>query len=156
MGRIVDLFAEVAAAVEEGPGGLVLPPGDWERLGAGWEEADIEDILALVRDSLLQGELVDSADSLSARLLDFLGTYGEADAFAKAQAGQAVLTLETIGHLARRVDRLEEILEFFRDGEPPDRRGFDELRRRLANAGIEAEMEEERPPMTADVEDEDA
>jgi hypothetical protein len=49
-----------------------------------------------------------------------------------------------IGQLARRVDRVEEILEAFREDKGPDRRGFDELRRRLIDHGIETEMESGR------------
>jgi hypothetical protein len=154
MGRIVDLFAEVAAAIEEGPEGLVLPNEDRERLGADWPDADIEDAIALVRDNLLQGELLDCADSLSVRLIDLLGAFGEEAAFRTAQDGQAVVSLEVIGQLARRVDRLEEVLEVFRDGTPPDRRAFDVLRQRLADAGIEADMRDEWPGMNDDEDEE--
>ena len=140
MGRIVELCGEIAEAAEEGPDGLVLPPEVWDRLRVDWSDEDIEDALGLVHDSLLQSELVDSADSLSARLLELLGAYGEASAFRRAEAGTAVLTLEVIGQLARRVARLEEILEGYREGSPPDRRGFDALRRRLADVGIEEQM----------------
>jgi hypothetical protein len=34
-------------------------------------------------------------------------------------------------------------LESYREGAPPDRRGFDALQRRLMDSGIENEMEEE-------------
>jgi len=111
---------------------------------AEWSEDDIEDCLGLVHDSLLQAELVESADSLSARMLEVLGTFGEAEAFRKAADGKGVLAFEALGQLARRVGRLEEILEAFRDGAPPDRRGFDALQRRLADHGIEDEMERGR------------
>ena len=144
MGRIVDLCGEVAAEAEEGPEGLVLPNEAWERLRADWPDEDIEDALALVQDSLMQSELVESADSLSARLLDLLGAFGEPAAFRKAESGQAALSLEDIGQIARRVARLEEILETYREGTPPDRKGFDALRRRLADQGIEEEMEQAR------------
>jgi hypothetical protein len=146
MGRIADLFGEVAAAAEEGTDGLVLPPEAWDQLRAEWPDEDIDDALGLVRENLLQSELVDAADSLSARLLEVLGAFGEAGAYQRAVAGDARLSLDTIGHLARRVDRLEEILEVFRDGKPPDRRAFDELRRRLADLGIEAEMRRDSEP----------
>jgi hypothetical protein len=73
-------------------------------------------------------------------MLEVLGTFGNAASFSRAEAEGARLDLELIGHLARRVARLEEILEVYRDGKPPDRRGFDELRRRLADQGIEDEM----------------
>ena len=144
MGRIVDLCGEVAVEAEEGPEGLVLPNEAWERLRADWPDEDIEDALALVQDSLMQSELVESADSLSARLLDLLGAFGEPAAFRKAESGQAALSLEDIGQIARRVARLEEILETYREGTPPDRKGFDDLRRRLADQGIEEEMERAR------------
>src|SRR6185295_1677009 len=111
MGRIVDLCGEVAAAAEEGPDGLILPPDVWERLRADWDDEDIEDAMGLVHDSLLQAELVESADSLSARLVEVLGTFGNEAAFTNAAAGAGVVPLEGIGHLARRLARLEEILE---------------------------------------------
>ena len=141
MGRIVDLCGEIAAAAEEGPDGLILPPDVWERLRADWDDEDIEDALGLVHDSLLQAELVESADSLSARLVEVLGRFGGTSEFAKATADQGALSFEAIGQLARRVSRLEEILEAYREGAPPDRRGFDALQRRLADHGIEDEME---------------
>jgi hypothetical protein len=140
MGRIVDLCGEVAAAAEDGPEGLVLPADAWDKLRADWSDEDIEDALAFVKDSLLQSELVEAADSLSARLVEQLGTWGEAKAWASAVEGHASLSLEVIGQLARRVDRVEEILEAYRDDKGPDRKGFDELRRRLMDHGIESEM----------------
>jgi hypothetical protein len=140
MGRIVDLFGEVAAEADEGPEGLILPMDVWERLREDWKEEDIEDALTMVHESLLQGELVESADSLNCRLLDVLGEFGEATAFRRAEAGQGVLSIEIIGQLARRVARLEEVLEVYRDWAPPDRKRFDALRRRLMDVGIEKEM----------------
>ena len=140
MGRIVDLCGEVAAAADEGPEGLILPPDVWDRLRADWDDEDIEDALGLVTDSLLQAELVESADTLSARLVEVLGGFGEAAAFAQAAAGKGTMDFEVLGQLARRVARLEEVLETYRDGAPPDRRGFDALQRRLADHGIEEEM----------------
>src|SRR5712691_7329960 len=65
MGRIVDLCGEIAAAAEEGAEGLILPPEVWDRLRADWDDEDIEDAMGLVQDSLLQAELVESADSAS-------------------------------------------------------------------------------------------
>ena len=141
MGRIVDLCGEIAAAAEEGLEGLILPPDVWERLRADWDDEDIEDALGLVRDSLLQAELVESADALSARLVEVLGRFGETGAFQTATAGNGTLTFEAIGQLTRRVARLEEVLEAYREGASPDRRGFDALQRRLADHGIEEEME---------------
>jgi uncharacterized protein with von Willebrand factor type A (vWA) domain len=144
MGRIVDLFGEVAAEAEEGTEGLVLSPDAWDRLRGEWQDEDIEDALNLVQESLLQGELVDSADSLSARLVELLGGFGAEASFAQAAAGRGAVSIEEIAQLTRRVARLEEVLEIFRDGSPPDRAGFDALQRRLADLGIEREMEEGR------------
>ena len=140
MGRIVDLCGEIAAAAEEGTEGLILPPDVWERLRADWDDEDIEDALGLVTDSLLQAELVESADSLSARLVEVLGAFGEAAAFERATAGKGTVNFETLGQLTRRVARLEEVLETYREGAPPDRRGFDALQRRLADHGIEEDL----------------
>jgi hypothetical protein len=150
MGRIVELCGEIAAAAEEGTEGLILPPDVWERLRADWDDEDIEDALGLVTDSLLQAELVESADSLSARLVEVLGGFGEAAAFEQAAAGKATVPFETLGQLARRVARLEEVLETYREGAPPDRRGFDALQRRLADHGIEEDMGPDPIPPDAD------
>lgn len=141
MGRIAELCSEIVEMAEEGGEGLVLSPDAWDRLREEWTDEEIEDALGLVHDSQLLGDLVESADSLSARLLDLLGTFGEAAAFRRAEAGEARLPLEAIGQLARRVNRLEEVLEAYREGSPPDRRGFDALQRRLADVGIESEMQ---------------
>jgi hypothetical protein len=156
MGRIVDLFAEVAAEADVGAGGIALPPDVYERLRVDWEEEDIEDALKLVHETLLQGELVESTDSLSSRMVDVLGEFGSQKGFIRAQEGGAVLPIEVIGQLVRRVNRVEEVLEHFRDDPPPDRRGFDELRRRLMNLGIEKEMglDAEVLPSEADETDE--
>jgi hypothetical protein len=72
--------------------------------------------------------------------VDLLGAFGEEAAFHRAEEGAAPLTVDVIGKLARRVDRLEEILEAFREGTSPDRAGFDALRRRLMDVGIETDM----------------
>ena len=135
MGRIVDLCGDVAAAADEGPEGLVLPIEAWDRLREDWSDDDIEDALGLVKDLHLQSDLVEAADSLSARLVELLGTWGEAKAWAAAVEGHAA-----IRQLAHRLDRLEEVLELYRDQKGPDRRGFDELQRRLMDQGIEADM----------------
>src|SRR5262245_24684298 len=142
MGRIADLCGEVAAAADEGPDGLVLPAEAWDHLRREWSDEDIEDAMAFVRDSLLQGELVEAADSLSARLLEVLGAFGDEQSFALAVAGAAAVDLETLSHVARRVARLEDVLEVFREGNLPDRRSFDAFQRRLDNLGIEKEMSE--------------
>src|SRR5712692_3344100 len=107
MGRIVDLCGEIAAAAEEGPEGLILPPDVWDRLRADWEDEDIEDAMGLVHDSLLQAELVESADSLSARLIEVLGVLGAPAAYQKVEDDEAPLSLDVIGQIVRRVARLE-------------------------------------------------
>ena len=140
MGRIVDLFSEVASEAEVGPSGMILPPDAYERLRQDWEDEDIEDAVKLVHDKLLEGELAESADSLSARMVDVLGEYGSTRGFQRALEGGAVLSLDLIGQLARRVARLEEVLDSFRDDGHPDRRAFESLRRRLMDVGIEKEM----------------
>jgi len=159
MGRIVDLCGEIAAAAEEGPEGLILPPDVWERLRADWDDEDIDDALGLVHDSLLQAELVESADSLSARLVEVLGRFGDAGEFQKAAGDAGALTFEAIGQLTRRVARLEEVLEAYREGASPDRRGFDALQRRLADHGIEDEMQagraEDASPALAEGDDDE-
>ena len=141
MGRMVDLCGEVAAAADEGADGLVLSAEAWDRLRAEYSDEDIEDALAFVKDSLLQSELIEATDSLSARLVELLGSWGDPKAWAAAVSGHASVPLDVIGQLARRVDRVEEILETYRDDRGPDRKGFDELRRRLMDHGIETEME---------------
>ena len=146
MGRIVDLLGEIAAEADEGAEGLTLSPDGWDRFREEWSDEEIEDALNLVRENLLQGELLDAADSLSARLVEVLGSFGSLAAYQEAQAGQAKISLDAIGSLARRVERLEEVLEVFREGQPPDRRGFDALQSHLANLGIESEMKDELPP----------
>jgi hypothetical protein len=140
MGRIVDLCGEVAAVVDEGPEGLVLSVEAREQLLADWSDEEIDDALSFVTDSYLQSELVEAADSLSAHLVEVLGAYGDAKAYEGAAAGGAALDLDEIRKLAHRLGRLEEILDIFRDEAPPDRRGFDALRRRLLDHGIENEM----------------
>jgi antitoxin component HigA of HigAB toxin-antitoxin module len=144
MGRIVDLCSEIAESAEAGGEGLVLPPDVQARLRADWTDEDIDDALTLVHENLLHSELVDLADSLSARLLELLGSYGEAAAFHKVETGQAVLTVDVLGQIARRVARLEEVLESYHDRPAPNRRGFDALQRRLADHGIEDDMERSR------------
>jgi hypothetical protein len=155
MGRIVDLCGEVAAAVDQGPEGFVLPTDARERLLADWAEEDIEDALGFVSESFFQSELVEAADSLCARLLEMLGTYGDEKAFEGAAAGRATLGIDEIRQLAHRLDRLEEILDVFRDEAPPDRQAFDALQGRLLDQGIEKEMRSdgELPETTGSRED---
>ena len=154
MGRIADLCSEIVEMAEEGPEGLILSPDAWDRLRDEFTDEEIEDALGLVHDSQLLADLIESADSLSARLLELLGAFGEAAAFRRAEAGEARLPLEAIGQLVRRVDRLEGILEAYREGSPPDRRGFDALQRRLADVGIDSETEpDELEPRRRDLAD---
>ena len=158
MGRIADLCSEIAENAEEGPEGLTLSPDLWDRLRDDWEDEDIEDALNVVRDTFLQGALVESADSLSARLIDVLGAFGEEAAFKRAEQGKAHIPLDAIGQLARRVAPLEEILDAYREGSLPDRRGFDALQRRLALLGIEPDMYDDvvvRPAVEPEEDDEE-
>ena len=150
MGRIVELCGEIAAAADEGPEGLVLSPETWDKLRGTWPDEDIEDALGFVQDSILQSELVESADSLSARLVELLGTFGEAKAWAAAVEGHASISVDVIRQLAHRLERLEEILEAYREQKGPDRRGFDELQRRLMDQGIEEEMRPDWEKQTKD------
>ncbi len=143
MGRIADLCSEIAAAADEGEDGLVLPAEAREKLREQWSDADIEDALALVHAQSLQNDLVEVADSMSARLLELLGTWGEARGWTAAVEGHASVSIDVIRQLAHRLDQLEEILELFRDDKGPDRRAFDQLQRRLMDLGIEEEMRPE-------------
>ena len=154
MGRIADLCGEIAAAAEETPEGLVLAPDMWDRFREEWSDADIEDALGLVRDSLMLNELVESADSLSGRLVEVLGSYGDTRSFKQLEEGEAVIGIETVGQLARRVARLEEILESYRPGSS-DTSAFIALQHRLAEYGIEDELDEDPIPRHPDDEDDE-
>lgn len=143
MGRIVDLCTDVAAAVDEGPEGFVLSLEAREQFLKSWPDEDIDDALNFVTESLLQSELVEAADSLTARLLEVLGTYGEEKAFAEAVEGEAKLDVGVIRQIAHRLDRVEEILDVFREEASPDRKGFDALQKRLLDEGIEEDMRPE-------------
>jgi hypothetical protein len=155
MGRIADLCGEIAALAEEGPEGLLLAPDAREQLREHWSDEEIEDALGVVRDSLLLSELVESADSLSARLVELLGTWGDSRGWKLAVEGRATLSVEVIRQIAHRLDHLEEILEVYRDQKGPDRRGFDRLQRRLMDQGIEEEMRPDWPGAPRDRADED-
>ena len=155
MGRIVDLFAEVAAEAEVGAEGVEISPDTFERLRAEWEPEDIEDALQLVRETLLQGELVAASDSLSARLVEVLGDLSGAEVFAQAKIAGATLSLEVVGQLARRVAHLEEVLDHYRDEDAPDRSRFEALRRRLADFGIEEGMDVEEAAVLPPANEED-
>ena len=155
MGRIADLCGEIAAAAEEGPEGWDLAPDMWDRLREEWTDDDIEDALGLVRDSLMLAELVESADSLSARLVEVLGSYGDARSFKKLEECEAIIGIDAVGQLARRVSRLEEFLQAYRDGASPDRTAFLALQRRLAEYGIEDELDADPVPRGPDGGDDD-
>jgi hypothetical protein len=146
MGRIVDLCGEVAAAADEGPEGLLLPPDAWDNLRQHWSDEDIEDALGFVKDSVLLTELVESADSMSARLVELLGSWGDARGWRDAVEGRATLGVDVIRQIAHRLERLEEILELYRDQPGPDRSGFDRLQRRLMDEGIEDLMQQPSEP----------
>jgi hypothetical protein len=156
VGRILELCGEVAAEVEEGADGIMLPPDAWERFKDDYSEEEIEDALSLVRESLLQSELVEAADSLSARLVDLLGSHGKDEgAFVALQERGARFDVETVAQLVRRVNRTEEVLDVFRTDPPPDRRGLESLRERLSNMGIEAEMEDDERAEVREREEDD-
>jgi hypothetical protein len=143
MGRVADLLSAGAAAAEEGGEGLALRPEDRALLLEGWSESDLEDALSLVQDSLMLGELVEAADTVASRLMALLAAFGDADAFEQARQEGGRVPLEVIAHLARNVDWLDEVLSVYRDEAGPDRSRFEELRQRLAEAGIEADMDED-------------
>jgi hypothetical protein len=140
MGRFADLLGEIAANADAASGELVLPVESRDSLRQSFSEEEIDDALVMVRESYFQDALVQAADSLSARMVELLGAWGEAKAWRAAVEGHATLPIEVIRQLAHRVDRLEEALETFRDDRGPDRRGFDRLQRRLMDQGIEDEM----------------
>jgi hypothetical protein len=146
MGRIADLCGEIATDADEGPDGLTLPPDTLDRLReAGWSDEDIADGVEVVRASFMQNELVDLADSLSARLVEVLGALGTETAFRAVAAGEARLSLDVIAQLVRRVARLEQLLDPLREGSPVDRRAFDALEHRLAEQGIEPSRRRDPP-----------
>ncbi len=155
MGRYLDLCGEVAELADEGPEGLQLPPDAWDRLREHWSDEDIEDALGVVKDSYLVDELVASADSLSARLVELLGSWGDAQGWKQAVEGGASISVDVIRQIAHRLDRLEEILDVYRDDKGPDRRGFDRLQRRLMDQGIEQEMQPDWPGAPRPAEDDE-
>lgn len=143
MGRVADLLGAVAAAAEEGGEGLQLRPEDRALLLEGWSDSDVDDALSLVQDSLMLGELVEAADTITVRLMALLSAFSDAEAFEQARQQGGRVPLEVIAHLARNLNWLDEVLSLYRDDPGPDRSGFEALRARLAGAGIEAEMETE-------------
>jgi hypothetical protein len=150
MGRIADLLGEIAEVAEEGPEGLFVPPDTYDRLRDDWDEEDIDDALGLVRDSLMLSELVESADSLSTRMVEFLGSY--ADRVPDLEAGRATIRMDAVGQIARRVARLEDVLEAYREGDVPEHGAFDRLQEKLAVHGLEDMFE---IPGRPDLDDDD-
>jgi hypothetical protein len=137
MGRFIDLCAEVASEADEGEEGLILSPDAWDRFREDFNDEDIEDALKIVQENLVQEELVNAADSMSAYMVDVLGVYGSEKGFAEAVKDGAVLTLGEIAGLVRRTSRLEDILTGYREGSPLDRSGLDALARRLLDRDAE-------------------
>ncbi len=133
MGRFADLCATLAAEADESSAGISLPPELGERLrGEGWEEEDLLDAAEFVRLSLLQMELTQASDSLSASLVEWLGSLCAEEAFRRLTGGELSLPIDVVSGLVRRVTYLEEVLALARDDEGPDLSGLIELSRRLA------------------------
>ncbi len=147
MGRFADLCGDIASEADEGPDGLSLPPESLARLReAGWADEDIADALEFVQLTFLQNELIEAADSLSARLVEMLGAFAEDEAFKGAVAGRARLPIDTIHQLVRRVVHLEQVIGPLREGSPVDRTGLDRLQQRLVDRGLETEPGRFRAP----------
>lgn len=133
MGRFADLCATLAAEADEGPAGISLPPDLGERLRSeGWEDDDLQDAAEFVRLSLLQIELAQASDSLSASLVEWLGSLSSEESFRRLTGGQLSLSIDVVSGLVRRVTYLEEVLALARDDDGPDLSGLIELSRRLA------------------------
>ena len=140
MGRLVELITDVAASADEEGTSLSLSPGDFDRLRDDWGDDEIEDALALAQTAFHHEAVNEAADSLSARVIEILGTFADEKRFASCAAPDAPLPTETLAQLARSVAYLEEALSLVRDAPPPDHTQFNKLLERLANRGIEAEM----------------
>ncbi len=140
MGRLIELITDVAASADEAGANLTLPPADFDRLRDDWGDDEIEDALALAQTAFHHEAVNEAADSLSARVIEVLGTFADEKKFASAADPDAPLPLETLAHLARSVAYLEEALSLVRDAPPPDHTLFNKLQERLANRGIETEM----------------
>jgi hypothetical protein len=133
MGRFADLCATLAAEADESSAGISLPPELGERLrDEGWAEEDLQDAAEFVRLSLLQMELTQASDSLSASLVEWLGSLSAEETFRRLTGGELSLPLDIVSGLVRRVTYLEEVLALARDDEGPDLSGLIELSRRLA------------------------
>ena len=140
MGRLVELITDVAGAADEAGTGLTLSTADFDRLRDDWGDDEIEDALALAQTAFHHEAVNEAADSLSARVIEVLGTFADEKRFASSAHPDAHLPTETLAQLARSVAYLEEALALVRDAPPPDRKRFDVLLERLANRGIEDEM----------------
>jgi len=140
MGRLVELITDVAASADEEGATLTLSNADFDRLRDDWGDDEIEDALALAQTAFHHEAVNEAADSLSARVIEVLGTFADEERFARCGEPDAPMPTETLAHLARSVAYLEEALSLVRDAPPPDRTRFDKLLERLANRGIEEEM----------------
>jgi hypothetical protein len=151
VGRFADLCGEIASEADQGPDGLILPDETLARLReAGWADEDVSDALEFVHLTFIQNDLVDAADSLSARLVEILGAYAQDEAFNLAVAGQARLSIEVIDQLVRRVANLERVIGPLRESTPVDHTALDRLEGRLADRGIEEAMGLQRPAKRRD------
>lgn len=140
MGRLIELITDVAASADEEGTTLALSAGDFDRLRDDWGDDEIEDALLLAQNAFHHEAVAEAADSLSARVIEILGTFADEKRFAGSGEPDAVLPTETLAQLARSVSYLEEALSLVRDAPPPDNTLFSKLLERLANRGIEAEM----------------
>lgn len=132
MGRLVDFYCEIAAEAEDGVEGLTLSNETRARLGADWSDDDIDDTLQLVDQNLRLDAIAEAADSLSAHLVELLGSFGE-------NPKEARLSVQTLAHLVRRVDYLEELLAGYREGSPVERGAFDQLTQKLAKLDVDGD-----------------
>jgi hypothetical protein len=140
MGRLVELITDVAASADEEGTKLSLSASDFDRLRDDWGDDEIEDALALAQTAFHNEAVNEAADSLSARVIEVLGTFADAQRFAATKEKDALIGTETLAQLARSVAYLEEALSLVRDAPPPDQTLFNQLLERLANRGIEEEM----------------
>ena len=140
MGRLLELITDVAAAADEQGTSLVLSAGDFDRLRDDWGDDEIEDALLLAQTAFHHEAVNEAADSLSARVIEILGTFADEKRFQGAGEDGAPLGHEALAQLARSVSYLEEALALVRDAPAPDRALFDKLLERLVNRGIEDEM----------------
>lgn len=155
MGRLIELITDVAASADEQGAALSLANSEFDRLRDDWGDDEIEDALALAQTSFHHEAVNEAADSLSARMIELLGTFADETQFNRASEPDALVPVEVLAHLARSVSYLEEALTLVRDAPPPDRTKFDKLVERLANRGIEAEMGPIAASLPAETDDDD-